>query len=303
MKGKKKSKTTDYDFTISNTGKLKRHENKYTTFFRDTRCRKRDHNYNKSEIELEAKRFLKNFDDLEKREDEEKLARNCLGVEPSIVEDCTIYPYNIICRLKITFPSKNILGTGFFISPRCVITAGHNIFNCLTEKFALSVLVQPGYSTKEREEPIQQVATRFRTVYGYQACCDTDYDYGAIILDNCYLYDHLKRSFNYKSRLSNSEIVTSGYLGRRNLKETQYSFEGIYSKKSSFKIFYDFKTSTGISGGPILDVKPRITKVVGIHRGNLTTPGCNGFEVSNCSKEAIKIRRRMRLKWNEWTKL
>jgi len=106
-----------------------------------------------------------------------------------------VYPYNCICLLEIiSATGKKYFGTGFLISPRCIITAGHCVN--IKKEWVKSVEVSPG--AKGNIRPFGSCkATRFRSVKGWTKKGNTNFDYGAIILPNTKLFDKVKSYLGY----------------------------------------------------------------------------------------------------------
>jgi V8-like Glu-specific endopeptidase len=54
------------------------------------------------------------------------------------VADTEVFPHSAICQLMISAPPKTFLGTGFYIAPNLILTAGHNC------KGASGISIYPG---------------------------------------------------------------------------------------------------------------------------------------------------------------
>ncbi len=52
------------------------------------------------------------------------------------VPNTSFFPFSAICRLNLTFPSGPYHGTGFYISPRLILTCGHNLFDKTPDRTA-----------------------------------------------------------------------------------------------------------------------------------------------------------------------
>ena len=115
-------------------------------------------------------------------------AEDVIGVDTRApVTDTTLYPWRAICSLLITAADNSAwIGTGWFISPRTLITAGH----CVHIKgsnvpgrngWVKSVQVMAGRNGNSL--PFGSVtSTVFRSVGGWINNGERVFDYGAIIL-------------------------------------------------------------------------------------------------------------------------
>lgn len=88
-----------------------------------------------------------------------------------------------ICHLEILFANSSGHATGFFLGPRCVITAGHCV--CGKEGWAKAIRVVPGRNGSS--EPYgSQFSNDFRAVSEWAGSGPgsrrSEFDFGAIIL-------------------------------------------------------------------------------------------------------------------------
>ncbi|EKQ66710.1 V8-like Glu-specific endopeptidase [Leptolyngbyaceae cyanobacterium JSC-12] len=185
------------------------------------------------------------------------------------VMDTKIIPFKRICHLKIQAANgRSYLGTGFFVGPRTIITAGHCVYIHGQGGWARQIMVTPGRN--EKAEPFKSfTATSFRSVKGWVNSKSRNYDYGAIILPKSAAVSTEIGSFGFASysnaNLLNKKLNTAGYPGDKPA-GTMW-FHGRKAKSVQPRtITYDIDTAGGQSGSPVwvrgTDGK-RI--VVGIH--------------------------------------
>ena len=55
------------------------------------------------------------------------------------IDDSTIYPYRCIGRVETCFELDRTLGTGFFVGPRHILTAAHNVYDFEKKQYAQSI--------------------------------------------------------------------------------------------------------------------------------------------------------------------
>lgn len=102
------------------------------------------------------------------------------------IGNTTQYPWRAQCSLLITAADNSVWhGTGWFISPRTVITAGHCVYirGSVPQRngWVKSVRVMPGRNGAQLPFGAAD-ATIFRSVGGWVNGGDINYDYGAIIV-------------------------------------------------------------------------------------------------------------------------
>jgi len=200
------------------------------------------------------------------------------------------YPYKMICRLIIN--DKNgidqYVGSGFFISPRCVITSGHCIF--YKSNWAESVIVIPGDNGSNDRRPLgSQKSNVFKSVKGWTRIKNRDFDYGAVILPDNSLYEKVGGFFSVTILTSNMDLLNSGYPSDK--KYQQWKCSGQTKELTSHRIFYEIDTVKGNSGSPILVENNGSLKVVGIH------------SYGNCPNYCVKVNNTILNVWNKWKQL
>lgn len=227
-----------------------------------------------------------------------ELVRGVCGTDERFRVDPKINPHRFICRLIIT--AKNgmqYFGSGFFISPRCVITSGHCVHFDPIEggrnyDWARSIQVIPG-ADGDIAPFGSQVSTTFRTVSGWSVDRNSDFDHGAIILPDDTLYQRINGFFGVKE-LTEGELLTNvGYPGDKggDLLGTPWASFGPVTSIKEYKIFYMLDTYGGNSGSPVFVRDGDSFSVVGVH-------GYGG-----CPNHCVKVRDAVIQRWNEWSQL
>jgi V8-like Glu-specific endopeptidase len=156
------------------------------------------------------------------------------------------YPYEIICLLLIFDEAGNkYYGTGFFISERCVITAGHCVY--FKNKWAGHIDVIPGATSRMTYGG--ESSKRFQSVKGWTINKDRNFDYGAIILPDNTLYNRLNSGLAYEPfGEDKKDVEISGYPDDKN--GMQWKCKGKVSYSRGNLIYYDVDTINGNSGSP-----------------------------------------------------
>lgn len=119
--------------------------------------------------------------------------------ERRLIRDTTVVPFRWICALDLFFadpdnPAEEILfrGTGTLISPRHVLTAGHNLYDVIEGSSGTSrlsdvrrVVVTPGLNGANRSTPRpfgSSRSTHTRTSSQWRSSRNAEFDYGLITL-------------------------------------------------------------------------------------------------------------------------
>lgn len=197
------------------------------------------------------------------------------------------YPYNCVCLLLIKRPDDRIgYGTGFLISERCIITAGHCVF--ADGNWAKEIRVIPG--AKGEGEPYgSETSQVFKSVKGWTVDENSNFDHGAIILGTNNIAEEVGGYFGFKLLEDEKNAEVTGYPKDKRM--TQWKSAGTIVKRTKYRIYYDIDTLEGNSGSPIYIRNGKTRKVVGIH-----TDGSN-------PNHAIRIRPELIELWKEWSKL
>ena len=187
------------------------------------------------------------------------------------------YPWRVHASLLITArDGSRWIGTAFFISPRVLATAGHNLFfhgqNQARQGWARTIQVMPGRD--EADLPFgSATSSRFFSVRGWTESPadnpDAEYDYGVIVLDED---EALGNSTGWIGFASYSDATLrsvtgnlAGYPGDLGNGAEQWYMARRIDSVSSRQIFYDIDTAGGQSGSAVYRIKNGSRYAVGIH--------------------------------------
>jgi len=176
--------------------------------------------------------------------------------------DTELYPWHCICSLVSTDPRTGLrwIGTGWLVSPRIVLTAGHCVYIYDNDSFpndtgvwASKVEVIPGRDGSER--PFGSVETSvLRTTQAWINDRDTRFDYGAIILPESHRYGDDLGWFGYAAWdddvLSSNVLNLSGYPGDKEA-GTQWFHKQRALTVEEHELTYEIDTFGGQSGAPV----------------------------------------------------
>ncbi len=178
------------------------------------------------------------------------------------------FPWRAICALKITAASgRRYIGTGWFVSARTVVTAGHCIFMHNEGGWVRSVEVIPGLD--DTNQPFgRATSSHLRSVTGWTRSRSREHDYGAIILPaNARLGDRTG-TFGFANRNDNflrpARLNLSGYPGDKGGNQQWFMAERTKSV-SPRVIVYEIDTMGGQSGAPVWVLQNGKRFAVGIH--------------------------------------
>lgn len=168
-----------------------------------------------------------------------------------------VYPWRVHASLLITArDSSRWIGTGWFIGPHTLATAGHVVYIKNSgvpgrDGWVQSIQVMPGRNGTTL--PYGTVtSTAFRSVTGWTSSGDPNYDYGAIILPNNLGSQTGWFGFGAYSdaTLVASTVNISGYPGDKPTGTQWYHFNKVASVGPR-KVYYDIDTYGGQSGSAV----------------------------------------------------
>jgi V8-like Glu-specific endopeptidase len=183
------------------------------------------------------------------------------------VADPTESPWRHICSLQIESETGvQFLGTGWFIGPKTLMTAGHCVFLHDAGGWAKSITVIPALNGSELPYG-SSLAKRFHATEGWTRDKDTNFDYGAIDLDAPFAPN--PGTFGYTAapdaELRTNEANIAGYPFDRDNGTRMYFHARAITSLSPQKLFYEIDTFGGQSGSPIFFNLDGERVAVGLH--------------------------------------
>jgi V8-like Glu-specific endopeptidase len=183
-----------------------------------------------------------------------------IGVDERIrILDTDLAPWRMICALRMQGASgAGAIGTGWFIGPRTVLTAGHCVFsNYFFGGWASTIEVIPGLNgtgPADVSRPYGCVSSqRFSSLDRWTESEDADFDMGCIHLD-----EPLGVKVGWFSlgalppeRLESFLVNVSGYPSDRGAGEEQYHGRNRVLQVTERRLFYEVDTYGGQSGAPV----------------------------------------------------
>jgi glutamyl endopeptidase len=197
-------------------------------------------------------------------------------------------PWRQICSLRILAASGTVyIGTGWFIGPKTLATAGHCVYIRNEGGWAASIDVVPGrYGATEPYG--RATGTRFSAVDGWVKSGRRDFDYGVIHLPDATLGSMVG---NFEVDVyPNAELVgvtsrISGYPADLDHGEYQYYHERPLLSVTATRLNYDIDTFGGQSGSPIWRQDAGSPPIgIGIH----TTGGVTSNSGTRISEHVIE---------------
>lgn len=173
------------------------------------------------------------------------------------ISNTDVYPWRVIASLQITAADNSQwIGTGWFVGPHTLLTAGHVVFIKNSgvpgrDGWVKSIQVMPGRNGANL--PYGSVTTNsFRSVDGWTNNGDENFDYGAIILNTA--LGNTVGWFGYQvlndGDLTASTVNIAGYPGDKPA-GTMWFHANRVASVGPRKVFYDIDTAGGQSGAPV----------------------------------------------------
>ncbi len=210
---------------------------------------------------------------------DEELLETVHGPDDRVrINATTVYPWRAIASLLITAADNSMwIGTGWFIGPHTLATAGHVVFIKNSgvpgrDGWVKKIQVMPGRNGNAL--PFGSVTSaNFRSVTNWTNNGDPNFDYGAIIIPTN--LGNTTGWFGFGA-YSDADLLSSvgnisGYPGDKPTGTQWYDARRIASV-NSLKVFYDIDTAGGQSGSGVYRIINGSRMGIAIHAyGGATT--------------------------------
>jgi V8-like Glu-specific endopeptidase len=201
------------------------------------------------------------------------------------------YIVSLIMRVEGTTAVYS--GTGVLISPRCILTAGHNVHYRGYPSRGWVSRIEVFAGREGGSCKVASISTNFRTIAawinGDQR--QNDHDIGAIILPDDKIYQWARGHFGVDPSGSTEKVCLLGYPWNKkddDLRGQQYLSKGPAKRKGNV-LEYDMDSYAGQSGGALYP-EPSLS-LIGIHVGG------------NCPNQSVLINDQLMERIKEWTEL
>jgi glutamyl endopeptidase len=212
----------------------------------------------------------------------ESVMESVIGTDERVrITDTAKYPYRAIASLMITArDGSEWLGTGWFISGRTLITAGHVVYIKNSgvpgrDGWVRTIRVMPGRDVNNLPYGFA-TSSQFWSVTGWGDSGDQNFDYAAIIIPE----DLGSRvgTFGYgafsDATLNGQMINVTGYPGDKP-SGTMWHDSRVIASTSPTKVHYALDTAGGQSGAPAYIIRDGKRYAVAVHAygGSTTNSG------------------------------
>lgn len=204
------------------------------------------------------------------------------GDDRTLVPSTTDAPWRWSAALRIRprDGANPFVGTGWFVGPRTLITAGHCVYMHDHGGFAESVEVIPGLDGTKR--PFGSIVSRdLKSVSGWTAKRNSDFDYGAIVLPQPVNLGAFAFAAVPEELLVSADLNISGYPYDRDKATRHYFHARRIVRVSKRRLYYHIDTYGGQSGSAawitisrdaaaqlgIASSEERVRVVVAVHSG------------------------------------
>lgn len=184
------------------------------------------------------------------------------------VMDTTVNPFRWLCRLEITASTgSKWLGTGWFIAPGVIVTAGHCVYMHNHGGWVQSIAVHVGQNETIVQRSI--TATQFATTRGWAERRDATNDYGVIFVS--------AGGQGYFGYGVLGDTLISGALGNITGYPQDKPAGSLWGHTkqmqppTSKNLFYEIDTFGGMSGAPVVIWDGQDYVAIGIHNYGDTT--------------------------------
>ena len=215
------------------------------------------------------------------------------------IGDSTIFPWNTLCYLSLSFPDGGYRGSGTLVTPYMVLTCGHNIYDTDTSSWVNSVTAYAGQNENTSGTVTRPYGSRtaldFHTSAEYVIGGNTEDDYAAVHISNPFtgISTFMPVQFNVSPSVG-STVTVPGYPGVAQGIYTQglwWDSDSVYSITSRI-IRYMVDTSGGNSGGPVMDSSTGSDRIIGVH-----TFGSTSY---NGGPRLVSANQALVTEWMQW---
>lgn len=165
------------------------------------------------------------------------------------------YPWRVHASLRITAADDSLwIGTGWFVGPRLLVTAGHVVYIKNSgvpgrDGWVKRMVVMPGRNGATLPYG-STTSSGLWTVTGWANSGDPNYDYGAIVLSESLGRQTGWLGYGNWSNLDGVGANISGYPGDKPAGTQWYAARTVDSVATR-KVFYDIDTAGGQSGSAV----------------------------------------------------
>jgi V8-like Glu-specific endopeptidase len=200
----------------------------------------------------------------------ERAPRAVIGPDQRVkIANTHQYPWRAIASLLITAQDgTRYIGTAWFVSPRLLLTAGHNVYMHDEGGWAKSIQVIPGRNGANRPYGAVTIST-YRSTVGWTRDKKSGYDYGALLLPAASPLGATVGWFGYEARgdadLRGMTVNVAGYPGDKGGSTMWWMADAIGNVRP-LSINYALDTYGGQSGAPAFMYLPDRGRIgVGVH--------------------------------------
>lgn len=198
------------------------------------------------------------------------------------ITNTTSSPWKMICKIYGTnSDGGRYMASGFFISPRCIITNGHVVHP--DGNWGKDLEVIPGMNGNRAPFGKQTSNTLYSTI-GWTRDRNMEFDYGAIILPDNTLFNRVQAHFGYHMSGNNVVLNNCGYPGDKPMGTAWYN-AGRPTDITERIFKYMIDTAGGQSGSPVWGNNGLVT-------------GVHGY--GGCPNMAVRVIPQVMKNWNSW---